>query len=429
MHRPILFVGDVHLGRSPYRLEEAGLDPSRLGPGEAWSRVVQHAITQQVQAVVLAGDLVDQEKDRFEAWGHLQRGVERLVVAGVRVLGVAGNHDHIALPRLADRIDAFELLGQGASWQRAELDGVDILGWSFPTRHHRESPLASPGLQKALDERRPDALTLGVLHADLDAGSSPYAPVRQTELEAVPVAAWFLGHIHQPTDRAGDQRVGYLGSLVGLDRGETGARGPWLVTPMSAGTMIVEQLALGPVHWVEIEVDLSELHLADDAHDQLHATLHSSISEAARGDQWLADGDFDAVGCSIAFTGRVDASESVRSFLAQRKPHELVFEAGGRRWAVVHLSDRTRPRRDLRALAAERTPLGLLAELMTVLDQRGRDALPVDVLAAIEAFDPAPWSTDLERDPTPDAVAVVRAAGLQLVDQLLAQRQSDEVSR
>ena len=429
MHRPILFVGDVHLGRSPYRLVGAGLDPSRLGPGEAWGRVVQYAITQRVQAVVLAGDLVDQDKDRFEAWGHLQRGVERLVGAGVRVLGVAGNHDHIALPRLADRIDAFELLGQGASWQRAELDGVDVLGWSFPTRHHRESPLASPGLHEVLGERRPDALTLGVLHADLDAGSSPYAPVRRAALEALPVDAWFLGHIHQPTRGGGDWRVGYLGSLVGLDRGESGARGPWLVTPTSAGTMTVEQLALGPVHWVEMEVDLSDLHLADDAHDQLHATLHSCIAEAAGRDPWLADGDFDAVGCSVAFTGRVHSRDPVRSFLAERKPDELVFEAGGRRWAVVHLSDRTRPRRDLRALAAERTPLGLLAELMAVLDHRGRDALPPEVLAAVEAFDPAPWSTDLERDPTPDAVAVVRAAGLHLVDQLLAQRDSDEVSR
>jgi DNA repair protein SbcD/Mre11 len=425
VRQPLLFVGDVHLGRSSYRLAAAGLDPSLLGPAEAWRRVVRYATSHDVQAVVLAGDLVDQDKDRFEAWGHLQRGVEALISSGVRVLGVAGNHDHIALPRLADRIGDFALLGAGATWELAELDGVDLVGWSFPTRHHRDSPLASPGLSEALDARRADALTIGVLHADLDASGSPYASVRRAELAALPVAAWFLGHIHQPQGLGGHPPLGYLGSLVGLDRGETGARGPWLVRPESASTLTVEQLALGPVYWTEVDVDLSELSLGADAHDLVHSAIESGIADAAAGNPWLADGDFDAVGCSVSFTGRVDRREAVRTFIEKLKPDELVFETRGRRWAVVHMSDRTHPRRDLHALEAERTPLGQIAGLVAALDAGGRAAIPAEVLAAVESFDPAPWSGDLDRDPLPNLVEVVRAAGLRLIDQLLAQSPRD----
>ena len=195
LSRPVLFVGDIHLGRSPHRLAKADLDPSALNPACAWRRVVRYAIDQGVQAVVLAGDVVDQDKDRFEAFGHLQRGVADLVAAGVQTIGVAGNHDHIALPRLAERIPSFHLLGRGGSWERRQLEGVDLIGWSFPSRHHHADPLDSPGLDAAITNRRTDALAVGVLHGDLDAGKSAYAPVRSEALARRDVSAWFLGHI------------------------------------------------------------------------------------------------------------------------------------------------------------------------------------------------------------------------------------------
>ncbi len=73
----LLFIGDVHLGRRPDRMAVAGLDPRRLSPAVAWQRAVELAIQDKVAAVVLAGDLVDEERDRFEAYGYLERGVRR----------------------------------------------------------------------------------------------------------------------------------------------------------------------------------------------------------------------------------------------------------------------------------------------------------------------------------------------------------------
>ena len=66
----ILLVGDIHLGRRPQRLARAELDDRALSPAVAWERTVDLALRSPgaVQAVVLAGDVVDQEKDRFEAW-------------------------------------------------------------------------------------------------------------------------------------------------------------------------------------------------------------------------------------------------------------------------------------------------------------------------------------------------------------------------
>lgn len=422
MTAPVMFLGDLHLGRSPQRLRRAGLDPNKLGPVEGWRRVVQYAVSKGVQAVVLSGDVVDQDKDRFEAWGHLRHGVEEMTRAGVRVLGVAGNHDHIALPRLAERIRAFRLIGRDGVWQREELDGIDLLGWSFPSGVHRESPLLSPGLKEAIDRRRPDAALVGVLHGDLDATESPYAPVRRAALAEHPVAGWFLGHVHKPDDLGRARPMGYLGSLVGLDRSETGRRGPWLVQRRSASAVEATQLRLGPVHWTTLEVDLTGVHPGPDVNDQIHARVETVIERAAAADRWTSDGDFLAVGCSVVFTGPTAARAAIQQFIENFPSEELVFEARGLRWAVVHLSDATTSSYDLPALAAERSPLGQVAQLLLDLDAKGPEAIPAEVRAAIGLVKPEAWSTDIARDPMPDPLATTRAAALRLLDQLMDQR-------
>ena len=53
----------------------------------------------------LAGDLVERDNALFEAYGPLATGVRRLVERGIVVAAVAGNHDTMALPRLAAEID------------------------------------------------------------------------------------------------------------------------------------------------------------------------------------------------------------------------------------------------------------------------------------------------------------------------------------
>ncbi len=136
----LLFVGDIHLGRRPSRLP-ADLDfyallPSDLTPEAAFRSLVDHAIAGGVDAVVLAGDVVDGLDDRFEAYAHLKAGVVRLIDAGVPLFAVAGNHDVEALPRLAAQIEGFRLIGEGGVWEALPFRSVGgetlcSLGWSI----------------------------------------------------------------------------------------------------------------------------------------------------------------------------------------------------------------------------------------------------------------------------------------------------------
>ena len=121
----ILAIGDIHLGTIPARLPEnlsdAGLSKHDLSPATAWKCAVDYAIDQQVDAVLLAGDVVESTNARFEAIVPLEQGVQELINNNIQVIAVAGNHDTDALPRLAKLINGFHLLGEQGIWDKTTL--------------------------------------------------------------------------------------------------------------------------------------------------------------------------------------------------------------------------------------------------------------------------------------------------------------------
>ena len=356
----LLVIGDMHLGRLPGRLESAGLEPRDLSPAVAWQSAIDAAVGASVDAVLLAGDVVDDARDRFEAYGHLERGVRRLTDHGVGVYGVAGNHDGLVLPRLAARIDAFVLLGAGTRWQLARLPGevpVDLLGWSFADRHHHANPLDSPGLDEALAQRRSGAACLGLLHCDLDASGGGYAPVPSAGLRDLGLDGWFLGHIHKPDDLDAKRPLGYLGSLVGLDRGESGIRGALLVEVAGPGRLTLQRLVLGPVVWLDVAVSAADLPDDDGAADALHGRIEAEFRQRSAADPRLTAPGVQAVACSVTLSGEVQARQQVRRFVADTGAEDLVFTIGEQQWLVAKLVDDTQPAVDLLVLAQEPTPI------------------------------------------------------------------------
>ena len=239
----ILAVGDMHLGRTPSRLpQELSGQARELGPAGAWQRTVDVAIAHRVRAVLLVGDVVERENDFFEAYRQLEQGVQRLSEAGVEVIGVVGNHDVKVLPRLAEQLPEFRLLGKQGEWESCQIadaaDSITLWGWSFPRREVQDSPLSGATFARG------EGINLGLLHCDRDAGNSPYAPVTSQELRQAGLDGWLLGHIHKPDALSAEAPNGYLGSLVGLDRSETGRMVPGL-SRLPAGGLRV----LNNCHW------------------------------------------------------------------------------------------------------------------------------------------------------------------------------------
>ncbi len=269
----LLFAGDLHIGRSSSRVPEAGTRGD-VRATAAWERIVDLAIEQGCAAICLSGDVADQDNRFWEAIGPLERGIERLAGAGIRVFAVAGNHDFDVLIRLADQLPAehFTLLGRGGVWERATLHhggrpALHIDGWSFPRSRVSESPLDSytPGADSSVP-------VLGMVHGDLDTANSPYAPLDSVRLRSLPPFAWLLGHIHTPrrVDSPDGRWLLYPGSPQALDPAETGAHGVWLCEVDTIGMGVPEPRPLSSVWYDSCEVELTGT--VDDEHIE-HAVL------------------------------------------------------------------------------------------------------------------------------------------------------------
>ena len=363
----ILFVGDMHLGRLPSRvppaaLDQGGINLRDLGPAGTWKRIVDAAIEHEVDAVALAGDLVDRDNSIFEAYGPLATGVRKLIEKGILVAGVAGNHDTRVLPKLAAEIKGFHLLGPGGTWSTLSVSrdnglAVNLVGWSFPSHHHTASPLHTP-------PPRPDGITLGLLHADLFDSGSRYAPVKSADLQSVGYRGWFLGHIHKPDPILTDGTPFYLGSVTGLKPTETGCHGPVLVQVDQEGQIEAKRLPLATLRWEERDLDCSSL--ADPAIDLAAHLLHElqSLHDTLEGEL----DETRALGVRVTLTGEVDDPAALEKVARGFEFGDAVIELGETVLFVQKITNGVKARVDLLQVAGRSDPPGLLARQILALE-------------------------------------------------------------
>lgn len=378
----ILAIGDVHLGTRPASVpaDDRDIDISQLTPEAALIQAIDYAVDQKVDAVLFAGDVVENKNARYEALRPLEKCIEKLQENSIKIIGVAGNHDIEALPRLAKLLPGFKLLGAGGTWESLKLSkkGVDfaeIVGWSFGQRKVAESPvkrlLAGGSIQ--LDEKT--VPRIGLLHCDLGAVTSNYAPVSTAELKESRFDLWLLGHIHKPSlkenqDGPMNGSFGYLGSLVGLDPSESGDHGPWIISFKGSQRPTFKQVLHAPLRWENIDVSLDGLDDVDDVWEIISSaieelTLSFSDDESRRP---------KVVGIRVSLTGAPKVYEEVRKKVEEGEWLAMSRRSNGIVVFVNKIYDQMELEYDLEDLARGDDPPGLLAKKILALKQGGEDA-------------------------------------------------------
>ena len=451
----LLAIGDVHLGLRPSRIPECGVEPSLLTPAAALASAVDCALRERVAAVLFAGDVVESDNARFEAIRPLEEAVSRLASEGIPVFAVVGNHDVEALPRLARLIDGFELIGEGGRWESRVIEAggrpvVEVVGWSFPERRFHGSPVAEL-LRSPVEPRHPGLPRLGLMHGDMNASGGGYAPFRRHELDSAGLDGWLLGHIHKPSltgsggsgepgRASGEAPCGYLGSLVGLDPGggEMGPHGPWLVHIESrraagagagSGAIRVEQLAIAPLRWERLSLDVSQLEV-EDIGDAIVSEAHrlaSRIEAEESGTPPLV------LGLRVALVGRTHQLGAIQEEMRRSRWNEIQRVVKRTVVFVDKVEDRLELALDLADLARRADPPGLLARKLLVLEGGGEGEERSALLAAARAqlrpvsdagrWDPLAGRREAD-DPLSDEslAATLRHAAFDALSTILAQR-------
>lgn len=419
----ILGVGDIHLGRKPSRLPPALHQRAyTLSPQAAWEQTIALAIRESVNIVVMVGDVVESDRDYFEALPIVQKGVSELAKHDIPVLMICGNHDAKTLPDVARFVGQATLLGEGEQWESYQYSTpegeITFWGWSFAQNHYANSPL------ETLPAQRNHGLNIGLLHCNRDQ-TDEYAPVTSQALKNANMDVWLLGHIHQPDPLNAAAPSGYLGTLCGLDAGEHGPRGPWLMEIEAGRVVGMTQRPLAPIRWERIPIDVDEVTTQAEARQRVTAALQ------ALADQIKQSADRpEVVGLRLRYHGACNLSDTDLDPITPETKTELVGLPGLP--AVDYFIERRefdlQPTLDLAQLAQRQDQPGLLAQYLLQLNQPAddpaRQRLLEQAMTAL-ADDPGPqdWSRIDSTPPQPEQVANwLRLSGQRALRAMLKQQ-------
>ncbi|MBT9371821.1 DNA repair exonuclease [Rhizobium sp. CSW-27] len=223
---------------------------------QALVRIVDLCLEEQVDALMIAGDLYDGDQTSMKTARFLATQMQRLHAAGIAVFKIRGNHD--ALSKITQELvlpPSVKVFGGRAEAVELKRGGLAIAihGISFSRPQAPESLL--PKYKPPIG----GAVNIGLMHTSLAGapGHDPYAPCSAADLHAHGFHYWGLGHIHQRTHHAGERMVIMPGMPQGRDINEAGEKTVSLVTIADDGTVSVEERLTSLAQFARVTVDVS----------------------------------------------------------------------------------------------------------------------------------------------------------------------------
>ncbi|WP_428534452.1 metallophosphoesterase family protein [Rhodopila sp.] len=276
-----LHAADLHLD-SPLRgLEADPLAPTEIIRGatrKALGKLVDLAIEEKVDFVLIAGDIYDGDWPDFGTGLFFSNQMRRLHQAAIPVLTIRGNHDAANRMTRSLRMPHVMTFGHGeAHTHTLNSIGVAIHGQSFADRAVLED--LSRGYPKPIE----GLFNIGLLHTSAEgyAAHDRYAPCELRRLQTHGYDYWALGHVHERQELCRDPWIVFPGNLQGRHIGETGEKGASLVT-VNDRAVSVEHRVLDVLRWAHIEVDISAAADEADALIRVQTALEAARDTASR---------------------------------------------------------------------------------------------------------------------------------------------------
>ncbi len=276
-----LHAADIHLD-SPMRglaaYEGAPQHAMRSATRRAFENLVQFAMDEQVDFVLVAGDLYDGDWQDYNTGLFFASQMARLSSSEIPVFLIAGNHDAASVLTKQLRLPAncVQLSTRMPETKVREDLGVAIHGQGFATRAVIEN------LSSAYPDPVDGVLNIGMLHTNADGqpGHDNYAPCKVAELADHGYQYWALGHIHQREVLKDDPWIVFPGNVQGRSIRETGGKGATLVTYEDAAVVSVEHRDLDVARWAVCQIDAASAVTIDDVLAMSDEALSAAVDAA-----------------------------------------------------------------------------------------------------------------------------------------------------
>ncbi|RZB34668.1 MAG: hypothetical protein SRB1_00436 [Desulfobacteraceae bacterium Eth-SRB1] len=276
-----IHTADIHLD-SPLKgletHEDAPVDEIRGATRRAFDNLIELAIEEEVDFILIAGDLYDGDWKDYNTGLFFASRMGRLSKAGIKVFIVSGNHDAAnqitkTMP-LPDNVTLFSLRKP----QSVKLDdfGVIIHGQSYSFR------AVTDNLASQYPQNDSNYFNIGLLHTSLTGreGHEDYAPCTLDDLKSKGYDYWALGHVHKREIVSQDPWIVFPGNIQGRHIKETGAKGATLVTVEEGRIAEVEARELDVLRWATCQVDLSECETSDMVYDAVREGFEQELEQA-----------------------------------------------------------------------------------------------------------------------------------------------------
>ncbi|WP_283678296.1 DNA repair exonuclease [Lentilactobacillus sp. Marseille-Q4993] len=226
---------------------------------DSFKNVVNTAIDDRVDFVLLAGDLFDRNEKSVSAAAFLTDQLNRLNDANIKVFIIFGNHDYLSMNQdssslgYPDNVYVFPNDVTTTQFTLEEGKTVAITGFSFGTQWINDSVINDYPTRTSAD------FQIGMLHGSADSVDSPeanYAPFTLSDLKAKNYDYWALGHIHKRQDLDDSGVINYSGNTQGRSINESGDKGFYEVTEQ-AGKLTKNFIASSVINWERMAIDLS----------------------------------------------------------------------------------------------------------------------------------------------------------------------------
>ncbi len=224
---------DLHLD-SPFKsrshLNQSIFEDIQQSAYESFRHIVDIALKEEVDFLIIAGDLFDQENRTLRAEVFLQEQFERLNKEQIFVYICHGNHDPLSSKNssswptnvsvFSEKVETYQTITQKG-------EKIFLHGFSYQNDASYENKIdAYPSSQGQ------EGLHIGVLHGTYSKSNEKdrYTEFRLEDLNSKLYHYWALGHIHERQQLSDMPQIHYSGNIQGRHFNERGEKGCLLVS-------------------------------------------------------------------------------------------------------------------------------------------------------------------------------------------------------
>lgn len=273
----ILHIADLHFDRS---FEGIADFPEWLSGTietaneKVWQRIVEIAMKEQIDLVLLAGDTFHQSHSSLKMQRVFFDGLQALATEGIQTVINFGNHDYYQGNRFwfpfPEAVHLFTEEAVTTKVLNVKGQRVAISSFSY----------TQPWIQARKDLEFPPRMEadyhIGMYHGEQGLNNR-YAPFQTSELQKKGYDYWALGHIHKGESLF--ERAYYAGTPQGhsiKERENTGI----LLVELNDSQIAVERLAVAEIEWRQVTFSLASIQHVSEIQASVKAQLE--MSEASQ---------------------------------------------------------------------------------------------------------------------------------------------------